>query len=86
MSKTIEMLIEKLADQYPNSDHMVTVENFAYWLQKNAPAVERQEPVAVVLPERPLNQGKLFDRMSSYEKGIIQGAAEMWDKVKELNQ
>jgi len=43
-------------------------------------------PVSVVLPARPLNQGKIFDRMSSYEKGIVQGSAEMWDKVKELNQ
>jgi predicted nucleic acid-binding Zn-ribbon protein len=43
MSSKIEDVIEKLADQYPNSEHEMTVESFAYWLQKNAtPVVELQ--------------------------------------------
>ena len=39
MSSKIEDVIEKLADQYPNSEHEMTVESFAYWLQKNATTV-----------------------------------------------
>lgn len=50
-SATTEYLIKKLAEQYPDSNHRMTVEDFASWLTKNAaPVVESQEPVAWMYP------------------------------------
>jgi hypothetical protein len=64
----IEQLIEKLAEQYPNSDHSMSVEDFAYWLQKNAPEAPRQNETLDVSAERNAMQRQRDSALSELKR------------------
>ena len=40
-------------------------------------------PVAVVLPARPRADEEEYERMTDYEKGLLHGGIELWDKIDE---
>ncbi|MEW7854740.1 hypothetical protein AB2M95_02425 [Pseudomonas chlororaphis] len=44
---------------------------------------EPPAPVAVVLPERPRADEDEYERMTDYEKGLLHGGIELWDKISE---
>ncbi|WP_458736984.1 hypothetical protein [Pseudomonas chlororaphis] len=44
---------------------------------------EQPVPVAVVLPERPRADEDEYERMTDYEKGLLHGGIELWDKISE---
>lgn len=47
------------------------------------PDRERPAPVAVVLPARPRADEEEYERMTDYEKGLLHGGIELWDKIDE---
>lgn len=46
--------------------------------------VIRSQP-SVVLPARPRADEENYERMTDYEKGLLHGAIELWDKIDHLN-
>lgn len=44
---------------------------------------EQPAPVAVVLPARPRADEEEYERMTDYEKGLLHGGIELWDKIDE---
>jgi hypothetical protein len=42
---TIDQIIERLSEQYPDSEHQMTVVMFAEWLEKNAQPASEPKPV-----------------------------------------
>lgn len=47
------------------------------------PDREQPAPVAVVLPARPRADEEEYERMTDYEKGLLHGGIELWDKIDE---
>lgn len=44
---------------------------------------EQPAPVAVALPARPRADEEEYERMTDYEKGLLHGGIELWDKIDE---
>lgn len=44
---------------------------------------EQPAPVAVALPARPRAEEEEYERMTDYEKGLLHGGIELWDKIDE---
>ena len=47
---------------------------------------EQPAPVAVALPARPRADEEEYERMTDYEKGLLHGSIELWDKIDELKR
>ncbi|NNA69440.1 hypothetical protein [Pseudomonas gessardii] len=47
---------------------------------------EHPAPVAVVLPARPRADEEEYERMTDYEKGLLHGGIELWDKIDEVTR
>lgn len=47
---------------------------------------EQPAPVAVVLPARPRADEEEYERMTDYEKGLLHGGIELWDKIDEVTR
>ncbi|OKO47351.1 hypothetical protein [Pseudomonas sp. BTN1] len=52
----------------------------------NPANAEQPAPVAVVLPARPRADEEEYERMTDYEKGLLHGGIELWDKIDEVTR
>lgn len=62
----------------PICSHQSNVDGLSVGLYRKQPA-----PVAVVLPARPRADEEEYERMTDYEKGLLHGGIELWDKIDE---
>jgi len=69
-----------------NPDTYATEYVQGLWVASQALYAEQPAPVAVVLPARPRADEEEYERMTDYEKGLLHGGIELWDKIDEVTR